>query len=260
MTSPYLRKSETARRSVSGLLTGLILCAFITPASAQRAIRIDPDYYNGEIIITDTLIPAELPVTLHTNKDEALESMLDPVPMDSLPDLNIWLYRVGIKEKYPVLLVSKREHWMMIPLKELTGYGIPALHQVKMKKQELVLVEAKMADRFFTSQEFPSGFQAQKGLILLIDIISGRKHLQQESNIKIEQGTWSKGPEGNTATSYEQTLELNFRKHFMELKISTEKMHYTTYEGIEKKSQQISVEYEFVKDAWLRRKAVMVGF
>ena len=260
MTKPYLRKSETAFWRVSGLFTGLVLCVMISPLSAQRAIRIDPDYYNGEIIITDTLVPAELPVTLHTNKQEALESMLDPVPLDSLPELKTWLYRNGIKEKYPVLLISKGEHWMMIPLKEFTGYGTPVLHQVKMKHHELVLVEAEMRDRFFTSQEFPSGFQAEKGLVLLIDIITGRKHLQQESNIKIEQGTWSKGPEGNTATSYEQSLELNFKKRSMELKISSEKMHYTTYEGIEKKSQQISLEYEFVKDAWLRRKAVMVGF
>lgn len=260
MTQPYLRKTMRYRGLLSALLTGLIHCVLISPVSAQRAIRIDPDYYNGEMIITDTLVPAEMAITLYSNRAEAMANLLDPVPYDSLPELKTWLYRTGDKEKFPVLLISKREHWMMIPLREFTGYGIPVIHQVLLKHKEMVLIEAETSERFFTSTEYPSGFQARKGLIIMIDIITGRKHLQQESNLKIEQGTWSKGPEGNTATSYEQTLELTFKKQIMQLKVSSEKLHYTTQAGIEKKSQQVSLEYEFVKDAWLRRKAVMIGF
>jgi hypothetical protein len=239
------------------------ICLFFSlmanQADAQRAIRIESDYFNNEIVITDTLFPVELTVTLYTNRSTALAALLDPVPLDSLPDSDTWLYRVGTSTRYPVLLIYRKEHWAVIPIQAFTGYGIPGLYKVKSKRLNLVTVEATRRDRFFTSEEFPSGYQAEIGLLEVIDISTGIRHLQQESRLSIEQGRWSNDG-GNSATSFDQFTNVAFNGKLMELKVSSKKQRYTTAGGKEEKSQQILLEYENKNGIWIRRKAVMLGF
>lgn len=260
MRLPYLRKSDS--HTPPFLLLIIIFLFFsIFQVKAQRAIRIEPDFFNGEIIISDTLVPADIPLSLHATLSEALATLFDPVPLDSFPDIKTWLYRAGnMNNKYPVLVVSKKEHWMVIPLKDFTGYGLPTIHRIKLRRQYLVLVQATIRDRYFTSEDNPSGFQAEKGMVEVIDVVTGRRHLLQEANIHVEQGRWSKGPEGNVASSYDQELELGFNNRKMQIKVSAVKTQYTTASGRLEKSQQVSLEYDFHTGLWIRKKAVMVNF
>jgi hypothetical protein len=241
-------------------LIPLFLCFMTVSVTAQRAIRIEPDYFNNEIVITDTLIPVELNVTLYTNRATALSELQDPVPLDSVPDADTYLYRVGTTSRYPVLLIYRKEHWAVIPLPAFTGYGIPHLFKVKTKRLNLILVEASRRDRFFTSEELPSGYQAEIGLLEVVDVSTGIRHLQQESRLNIEQGRWSNDPGGNSATSFEQSTNIAFNGKMMEIKVSSTKQRYTTASGKEEKSQEIILEYEFKNGSWIRRKAVMLGF
>jgi hypothetical protein len=238
----------------------MILTFSCIASIAQRAVRIDPDFYSEEIIITDTLQPFELKTTFFISRSEALRSIQDPVPLDSLEEDGIYLYRSGISTLLPVMLISRKEHWAMIPLTDFTGYGLPSWHQIKQKKLQLILIEASMKDRFFTSEEFPAGYRAEKGLLQIIDIKTGRRILLQESNLKIEQGSWSTGMQGSSASSYEQDLSLTFSGKKMNMKILSKKQRYTTVSGIDSKSKQVQLEYEFRKEQWVRTKAVILDY
>ena len=260
MQVPYLRTYPLITYRIFSLGLLMILAFSSIASIAQRAVKVDPDFYSEEMVITDTLQPVELKTTFFKSRSEALSNIQDPVPLDSLEEEGIYVYRSGISTHLPVMLIAKKDNWALIPLTDYVGYGLPSLHQIKQNKLRLVLIEASMKDRFFTSEEFPSGFQSEIGLLQIIDIKTGRRILLQESNLKIEQGFWSKGPQGNRASSYEQELSLAFKGKKMELNILSKKQRYATVTGTESKSRKIQLQYEFRQEYWVRKKAVILDY
>lgn len=238
----------------------LLTLVFSQNVLLGQAILINPDFFSEEIVIRDTLTPTESGVKTFPTRLSALESLNDPLLIDSLPDFRTWLYRSGLHSKFPVLLIDGKDHWRVIELRDFEGYGLPKIFGIKQSKSGLVMVEATLRERFFTSEESPSGYQAEKSLIQLVDVHSGRTHLKQVGNLKIEQGRWSKGPEGNVASSFEQSMELSFRKQLMLLMISIQKKKYATATGTEVKSQRVSLEYKFQKGVWIRSKAAIMSY
>lgn len=225
-----------------------------------QAILINPDFFSEEIVIRDTLIPTESGVKTFSSRLSALESMNDPLLLDSLPDFHTWLYRSGLHSKFPVLLIAGKDQWRVVELRDFEGYGLPKIVGIKPLKSGLVTVRATFRERFFTSEESPSGYQAERSLIQLIDLHSGQTHLKQVGNLKIEQGRWSKGPEGNVASSFEQSMQLSIRKQLMHLMITIQKKKYATATGAEVKSQRVSLEYKFQNGIWIRSKAAIMGY
>jgi hypothetical protein len=260
MRQPFKRVLEVVSPAflAKTMMIALILSAEVL--LAQQAIRINPDFYSEEISISDSLAPIVLRCEYYPDRLTALQGLDDPLLLDSIPELQTYLYRVGIDKRFPVLMVAGKEQWMVFNLKQFEGYGIPKIYKIRQKKSGLVLIEASLRERYFTSEEFPSGFQAEKGMIQLIDVNTGKSHLQQVSNLKIEQGRWSNGSEGNVASSYEQLLNLSLKKQLMHFEIIVQKKKYTTATGAEEKSSRISLEYKFQNGVWIRSKAAIMSY
>jgi hypothetical protein len=260
MSQPFKRVLEVVSPAflAKTMMIALILSAEVL--LAQQAIRINPDFFSEEITISDTLAPIALKSENFPDRLSALQGLGDPLLLDSIPEMQTYLYRLGIDNRFPVLMVAGKGQWTVFKLKQFEGYGIPKIYKIHQKKSGLVLIEATLRERYFTSEEFPSGFQAEKGIIQLIDVNTGMSHLQQVSNLKIEQGRWSNGPEGNVASSYEQLLKLSLKNQLMNFEIIVQKKKYTTATGTQEKSSRISLEYKFQNGVWIRSKAAIMSY